>query len=151
MALWRTSKRARETKGMANFNGSKWELKELFKNYMEDYNTATMPSLKYYSLEKWERQEALRKAAKEARKRRKGMVSSAEKSVFEDEKERAKEVEEEREQRKQKMINTALSSMDMHKVKAMREQKMLQAQMVLAHRQGNTKEAERIQKLLTPS
>ncbi|KAI8975650.1 hypothetical protein BDF20DRAFT_822378, partial [Mycotypha africana] len=41
--------------------------KELFNDFMEDYNTATMPHEKYYDLEKWERrQEAIRMGEKPA-------------------------------------------------------------------------------------
>lgn len=37
------------------------KMKELFKVYMEDYNTATLPHEKYYALEKYEaRMEAIR-------------------------------------------------------------------------------------------
>ncbi|KAI8447080.1 hypothetical protein BY996DRAFT_4593935 [Phakopsora pachyrhizi] len=33
---------------------SQFKMKELFKTYMEDYNTATLPHEKYYALEKYE-------------------------------------------------------------------------------------------------
>ncbi|CAG8582713.1 8610_t:CDS:2 [Paraglomus occultum] len=32
-------------------------MKEHFKRFIEDYNTATLPHVKYYSLEKWEAEE----------------------------------------------------------------------------------------------
>ena len=35
----------------------KWEVKELFKEYIEDYNTATLPHEKYINHEKWEMEE----------------------------------------------------------------------------------------------
>ena len=39
------------------FTGSKRELMELFNEFAEDYNTATMPDDKYYDLERWELEE----------------------------------------------------------------------------------------------
>ena len=37
----------REVKKIANFNGPKYELKNLFKEFAEDYNTVTLPHKKY--------------------------------------------------------------------------------------------------------
>ena len=39
---------------------AKWEEKELFKEYAEDYNTSTLPHEKYYDMEKWAKAEAAR-------------------------------------------------------------------------------------------
>ena len=57
---------------------------------MEDFNTATMPSLKFYDLEKWEKQETIRKAAKRARDLRKGVTKDVQKE-FDDEEARKAE------------------------------------------------------------
>ena len=35
-------------KGLGGFNGPKWEMHNYFKEYAEDYNTATLPHIKYY-------------------------------------------------------------------------------------------------------
>lgn len=47
----------------------KYEEKELFKEYMEDYNTATLAHKKYYDLEAYERHKAAKAAKKGARTR----------------------------------------------------------------------------------
>ena len=42
----------------------KWEEKEMFAEYMEDYNTGTLPHKKYYDLDAYARQKALKAAKK---------------------------------------------------------------------------------------
>ena len=42
--------------------------KELFASYKEDYNTCTLPSLKYVDINMWEREEARKKAEAAAEK-----------------------------------------------------------------------------------
>merc|ERR1711865_909125 len=44
-------------KGLGGFNGPKWEMHNYFKEYAEDYNTATLPHIKYYDYDKWEMEE----------------------------------------------------------------------------------------------
>ena len=46
-----------EVKGVPSFSGPKWELQEYYKEYMEDFNTATLPHIKYYNYDKWETEE----------------------------------------------------------------------------------------------
>ena len=43
---------------------AKWEEKELFAEFMEDYNTGTLPHRKYYDLMAYAREKALRAAKK---------------------------------------------------------------------------------------
>lgn len=40
----------------------KWEEKELYLEFMEDYNTGTLPHRKYYDLDAYARQKALKSA-----------------------------------------------------------------------------------------
>merc|ERR1712099_184872 len=40
------------------------KMKDLFKEFIEDYNTATMPSKKYYSLQDWDRMQTNRRSKK---------------------------------------------------------------------------------------
>jgi hypothetical protein len=40
---------------------SKWEEEKLMEDYMEDFNTCTMPHEKYYDLDKWEKKEEMLK------------------------------------------------------------------------------------------
>lgn len=42
----------------------KWEEKEMFAEYMEDFNTGTLPHKKYYDLDAYARQKALQAAKK---------------------------------------------------------------------------------------
>lgn len=42
----------------------KWEEKELFAEFMEDFNTGTLPHKKYYDLDEYARQKALKAAKK---------------------------------------------------------------------------------------
>ena len=50
----------------------RYEEKDLFKEFMEDYNTATLPSRKYYNLEKWEAEQRAKRAKKVRRSRAAG-------------------------------------------------------------------------------
>jgi len=46
-----------EVKSLSRGLLNRKEDKELFKEFAEDYNTATLPSLKYYDLESWEKEQ----------------------------------------------------------------------------------------------
>ena len=50
-----------EVKGLSYDSLSNGMLKEEFRGFMEDYNTATMPHVKFYSMERFEVSEAQRK------------------------------------------------------------------------------------------
>ncbi len=41
-------------KGVSELPGARWEQMQLFKQYIEDFNTATFPSTKYYDVDHWE-------------------------------------------------------------------------------------------------
>eukprot|EP00697_Spironema_sp_BW2_P006242 gnl/Spiro4/18736_TR10013_c0_g1_i1.p1 gnl/Spiro4/18736_TR10013_c0_g1~~gnl/Spiro4/18736_TR10013_c0_g1_i1.p1 ORF type:complete len:211 (+),score=52.61 gnl/Spiro4/18736_TR10013_c0_g1_i1:29-634(+) len=71
-----------------------FEKKKLWVDFMEDFNTATMPSKKYYNLEAWE----ARRRQKEARRSAKGR--GKERTTFNDEEDRRKEVREAAQRRK---------------------------------------------------
>ncbi len=49
-----------------SFTGRKWELQNYITEYMEDYNTATLPHIKYYNYDKWEMGEYQNNKAKTA-------------------------------------------------------------------------------------
>ncbi|KAL0362696.1 UNVERIFIED_CONTAM: hypothetical protein Scaly_1224800 [Sesamum calycinum] len=69
-----------------------WEEKQLFKDFMEDHNTATFPSKKYYNLDVYYQ----RKMEKEMKKGFTKVVES-ERTVFNDEEQRRQELQLERE------------------------------------------------------
>merc|ERR1711972_903493 len=48
--LWAMEVKKSDTDAMGQM-----KMKDLFKEFIEDYNTATMPSKKYYSLQDWDR------------------------------------------------------------------------------------------------
>ena len=81
-----------EVKGMSTESLQKWEERELFKEFAEDYNTSTLPHEKFYDLDKWGREEAARRAAS-------GGEDKEERTAFDDEKERKREIEIERARR----------------------------------------------------
>jgi hypothetical protein len=56
----------------------KWEEKEFFKEYAEDFNTSTLPHEKYYAMEKWH-------AAEMERQRKEGNLFPKEMTTFNDE------------------------------------------------------------------
>ena len=55
-----------EVKKIASGSGSmsKREIMEYFSSYIEDYNTATMPSEKFYNYDKWEMEQYHKKNKK---------------------------------------------------------------------------------------
>ena len=122
---------------------SRFEEKELFKSFMEDYNTATLPHRKYYNLESYETEE-----------RRKGSGSGragGERMVFDDESERKKEVLAQRQRDHAERLRAAYEELQTtDKAQAMREQEILRAKMALAYRTGDQKEAARIAERLKP-
>ena len=48
-------------KGIPSFKGPKHKLMKYFKEYANDYNTATLPHMKYYNYDKCEMDEYARK------------------------------------------------------------------------------------------
>ncbi|EFN57120.1 hypothetical protein CHLNCDRAFT_143975 [Chlorella variabilis] len=122
------------------------EEKEMFKDYMEEFNTATLPHRKYYDLEMYEKQQAAKAA-------RKGLPAggAVERTAFEDEKERQRELAAERKRmaaEKMKKAYDELRTTD--KAKDMREQQLLRSQMELAYKTGDRKKAEKLAELLKP-
>ena len=75
----------REVKNMPTVSGPKWQEKELFKEYMEDYNTCTFPSEKYYNVEMWE---AKQRDKKRRRLQKKLGIVAPVRTAFDDEKAR---------------------------------------------------------------
>lgn len=76
---------------MPDVQGSKWEILNYFREFMEDYNTATMPHEKFYNYDAWELKEHQRKQDKKEKKRLKVQ------ETFNDEEERRLELQRERE------------------------------------------------------
>ncbi|KAL6780723.1 hypothetical protein ACKKBF_B12010 [Auxenochlorella protothecoides x Auxenochlorella symbiontica] len=123
----------------------KFEEKELFREYMEDYNTATLPHQKYYDTELYERQRAA-KAAKRAAKN-----GPKERTAFEDEAELKAQLAAQRAEEQRERLKAAYGELHTtDKAKAMREQELMRAQMTLAYRMGDHSEAQRLAARLAP-
>ena len=124
---------------------SNWEEKQMFKAFMEDHNTATFPSKKYYDLDAYHR----RMMEKELKKGLKSAVGT-ERTVFNDEEQRRLELLREREQRKEEEVVALKRSMQTGMAQAMKEQARLREEMMYQYRLGNLEAAAAIQKRLDP-
>lgn len=126
-------------------NLGKFEERDLFKDYMEDYNTGTLPHRKYYDLEAYERARAAKAAAK-------GEKLAAKKgSRLNDEEDLRQQRAEERQKLQEERLAQAYRDIKYtDKAQEMRHQEMLRKQMDLAYRTGDRATAQRIQALLLP-
>ncbi|TYZ61418.1 hypothetical protein PybrP1_002968 [[Pythium] brassicae (nom. inval.)] len=135
----------RDVKKMGEFNGPKWEAMELFKEYMEDYNTATMPHEKYYDIEKYEmhaHQQKLLKANRKSDKQQQQRDAVADEERVRLERQRA------REKKEQEDFRLVMQYMDKDKIEDMRRQEELRAQMRMHYKSGNVAEARRLEQML---
>lgn len=132
---------AMEEKNKDVENLSRFDEKELFKTFMDEYNLAALPHKKYYDLEKYEM----------SKKGRERTTDKKERMIFDDEAERRREVEEQRLKEKDERLRQAYSDLkSSSKAQDMREQELLRAKMDLAYRTGDQKEAQRLAERLKP-
>ncbi|KAL8505896.1 hypothetical protein ACS0TY_016936 [Phlomoides rotata] len=112
---------------------------------MEDHNTATFPSKKYYSLDAYHK----RKMEKEIKK---GMaqVMGSERTIFDDEEQRRLELQKEREIHKEEQVQALKQSMQSGMAQAMKEQAQLREEMAYQYKLGNFEAAAAIQRRLDP-
>lgn len=124
------------------------EEKDMFKQYMEDYNTATFPSKKYYNIDIYHR----RKTTKQRLKGMKDMLAKkTERTEFNDEEQRRQELMAERAKQKETELDKIKRTMmETGMGKAMREQAVLREEMQYHYRVGNVEAAEKIQRRLEP-
>lgn len=123
-----------------------WEEKQMFKEFMEDHNTATFPSKKYYDLDAYHQ----RMMEKEKRNGLKNAGSVAVRTVFNDEEVRRLELLQERERRKEEEVTALKRSMQTGMAQAMKQQSLLREEMMLQYKLGNFEAAAAIQKRLDP-
>uniref|UniRef100_A0A7N0SXV3 Nucleic acid binding protein n=1 Tax=Kalanchoe fedtschenkoi TaxID=63787 RepID=A0A7N0SXV3_KALFE len=121
-----------------------WEEKQMFKEFMEDHNTATFTSKKYYDLDAYHR----RKMEKEMKKGIKKVES--ERTVFNDEEQRRLELLREREKQKEEEVEALKRSMQGGLAQAMKEQARLKEEMAYQYKIGNFEAAAAIQRRLDP-
>ncbi|EFJ51906.1 hypothetical protein VOLCADRAFT_120332 [Volvox carteri f. nagariensis] len=126
-------------------NLGKFEERDLFKDYMEDYNTGTLPHRKYYDLEAYERARAAKAAAKGAKH------AAKKKSALNDEEALRQQRAEERQRlAAERMVDAYREIKYSDKGQDMREQEMLRAQMALAYKTGDVSKAHRLLDRLQP-
>ncbi|KAL3662502.1 hypothetical protein V7S43_012357 [Phytophthora oleae] len=136
----------RDVKKMGEFNGPKWEAMELFKEYMEDYNTCTLPHEKYYDIEKYEMKH-YQKQQRKALAKHKGASDKAQSALADEERVRL-DRQAAREKKEQDEFRLVLKLMDKDKIEAMREQERLRSQMQMFYKSGNVEEARRLEQVL---
>ncbi|KAK7401834.1 hypothetical protein VNO78_13633 [Psophocarpus tetragonolobus] len=126
-------------------NMSNWEEKQMFKEFMEDHNTATFPSKKYYNLDAY----YIRQMEKE---RKKGFkkVQATERIIFNDEEQRRQELLQAREKHKEEQVMALKLSMETGMAQAMKEQAQLREEMAYQYKLGNFEAAAAIQRRLDP-
>ncbi|CEG40655.1 uncharacterized protein PHALS_10841 [Plasmopara halstedii] len=136
----------RDVKKQGEFNGPKWEAMELFKEYMEDYNTCTLPHVKYYDIERYELKQYQKKQDKARSKH--GAASDKVLGMVADEERVRRDRQAMREQKEQEDFRLVMQLMDKDKINAMREQERLRSQMQMFYKSGNVEEARRLEQLL---
>ncbi|XP_024033067.1 vicilin-like seed storage protein At2g18540 [Morus notabilis] len=122
-----------------------WEEKQMFKEFMEDHNTATFPSKKYYNLDAYFKHK-MEKDMKRGYKK----IQVSERTVFNDEEQRRQELLREREKQKEAEVDALKRSMQSGMAQAMKEQAQLREEMVYQYKVGNLEAAAAIQRRLDP-
>lgn len=122
-----------------------WEEKQLFKEFMEDHNTATFPSKKYYDLDAYYQRQMEKEKKKHPHK-----VLDDERTVFDDEEQRRQELRREREKQKEEQLHALKLSMQSGMAQAMKEQAQLKEEMAYQYKLGNFEAAAAIQRRLDP-
>ncbi|XP_022142930.1 troponin I [Momordica charantia] len=122
-----------------------WEEKQMFKEFMEDHNTATFPSKKYYNLDAYYQHKMLKDMKKGHKK-----LSAGERTVFDDEEQRRQELLREREKHKEEQVEALKRSMQTGMAQAMKEQARLREEMAYQYKLGNFEAAAAIQRRLDP-
>ncbi|XP_042454087.1 vicilin-like seed storage protein At2g18540 [Zingiber officinale] len=121
------------------------EEKQMFKEFMEDHNTATFPSKKYYNLDAYHRRKMEKEMKKGPQK-----IQEMERSVFNDEEQRRIELLRERERQKEEQVEALKRSMQGGMAQAMKEQSRLKEEMMYQYKLGNYEAAAAIQRRLDP-
>ncbi|GBF97152.1 hypothetical protein Rsub_10339 [Raphidocelis subcapitata] len=129
---------------------AKWEERELFKEFVEEFNTGSLPHRRYYDLAAYElskAQEAAKTAAVKASARA-GTRKAAEEG---DEQELHRRRVEERQREQEKRVREAMEALRKGGMAdEMRRQEMLRAEMALAYKTGDKAKAQRIMERLAP-
>lgn len=136
----------RDVKNISEFHGPKWEAMELFKEYMEDYNTCTLPHEKYYDIERYEMKQYQKQQSKSHAKHEGASAKAL--GMVNDEERVRRERQAVREKKEQEEFRLVMQLMDKEKIDAMREQERLRSQMQMFYKSGNVEEARRLEQLI---
>jgi hypothetical protein len=126
-----------------------------FADYAEDYNTATMPHVKYYDYEKWEMEEYARKkreAETSASARGAGGAGDVGSSACAalDEFRHREEMAERARLRKVEEMKVLQYGMTAEKREEMKNQARLRHEMAVAYKTGDEEKRKRLQRRLEP-
>lgn len=139
----------REIRGLDVSALPRSQVSEYFRTFAEDFNTVTLPHVKYYDLESWERRERverMRSAAASAAVEGRELALGG----IEDEKRRRVELAEAARAAQAERMRLYLASMSKDKVEAMRRRQELEQQMQVAFKSGDMREVARIKRILEP-
>lgn len=128
-----------EVKQIPSFSGPKRELMNYFKEYCEDYNTATLPHEKYYNYDKWEMEEYNKKK-----------MSSSNNVSKTDEMRHLEEMARKKEEKRRLEEERIRQSMNKEKIEHMKRQQLLKHELELAYKTGDEVKRRKLQKQLEP-
>jgi hypothetical protein len=132
-----------------HFEGlSRRDEQELFKEFVEDYNTATMPHKKFYNLDAYDKKAT---QAVDARNKKLMEASKGPLGSFDDEKARRMERDADQKKLQEQQVAAQLARLRSNKdqVADMRHQEALKAQLVQAHNRGDAVAVRRLTDRLT--
>mmetsp|Transcript_2181 Transcript_2181/g.5549 ORF Transcript_2181/g.5549 Transcript_2181/m.5549 type:complete len:268 (+) Transcript_2181:61-864(+) len=120
------------------------QLRDLFKEFVEDYNTATMPHKKYYNLNAYESAQM----AKNRGKKKDEMTAEMKRALasFDDERARREEMNLVKLKKQEQTITDEVQRMrkDKSKVDDMRSQEFSKTQVAMLNKSGHAKEAAKL-------
>jgi hypothetical protein len=119
---------------------AKWEATEYFKEFAEDFNTATMPHEKFYDYDKWEMEEYNRR--KDNANSKNGLVS--------DEFRHHEEMRQKAAEKQRQELDMIKSGMSRDKIIDMKNQARMKAEMVSAYKMGDDEKVKKLQRRLEP-
>jgi len=122
---------------------------EYFKEYAEDYNTATLPHMKYYDYDKWDTDEYARKK-REAEEAAAGKDGAGGGNVALDELRHKEEMAERAKRRQVEADRMVQYAMTTEKREEMKHQARLRHEMAVAYKVGDEETRKKLQRRLEP-
>lgn len=127
---------------------ARWEERDLFKEFMEEFNTGSLPHRKYYDLDAYARQKRAKEMAKAAERAGKGGAGF---DAAADEESLKRERAAQRAREQQERLAVAYKEIKGgDKARDMRAQELLRAEMALAYKTGDYAKANKLKERLAP-